>query len=105
MYEKAGLNAHDTAYVECHGTGTQAGDFREAKAVSDAFCRERTTDNPVYVGSVKTNIGHLEGCAGIAGLVKGILTIENGVIPKHLNFEAPGNPSIDFNGWKVKVRK
>lgn len=59
----------------------------------------------IVVGSVKTNIGHLEGCAGIAGLVKGILAIENGMIPQHLNFEAPGNPAIDFNGWKVKARK
>ncbi|KAF3064875.1 Lovastatin diketide synthase LovF [Daldinia childiae] len=103
VYKKAGLPVDNTAYVECHGTGTQAGDWRELKAISDAFCAERSFDNPIYVGSVKTNIGHLEGCAGIAGLVKGILTIENGMIPQHLNFEAPGNPAIDFNGWKVKV--
>ncbi|KAI1462907.1 ketoacyl-synt-domain-containing protein [Daldinia caldariorum] len=103
VYKRAGLLVDDTAYVECHGTGTQAGDWRELKAISDAFCPERNSADPLYVGSVKTNIGHLEGCAGIAGLVKGILTIENGMIPKHLNFEAPGNPAIDFNGWKVKV--
>ncbi|KAG4223194.1 hypothetical protein PC116_g28335 [Phytophthora cactorum] len=105
VYKRAGLPVDNTAYVECHGTGTQAGDWRELKAISDAFCSERSSDEPIYVGSVKTNIGHLEGCAGIAGLVKGILTIENGMIPKHLNFEAPGNPAIDFNGWKVKVKK
>lgn len=67
------------------------------------MCEGRNTDNPIYVGSVKTNIGHLEGCAGIAGLIKGILTIEHGVIPKHINFEEPGNPAIDFKGLKVKV--
>lgn len=72
--------------------------------MSDAFCPGRSSDNPIYVGSVKTNIGHLEGCAGVAGIIKGILTVENGVIPKHLNFEAPGNPDIDFDAWKVKVR-
>lgn len=104
VYRRAGLSVNDTAYVECHGTGTQAGDWRELKAVSDAFCPPRSLDNPIYVGSVKTNIGHLEGCAGVAGLIKGILTVENGVIPKHLNFESPGNPDIDFDGWKVKVR-
>ncbi|KAI1374887.1 ketoacyl-synt-domain-containing protein [Hypoxylon crocopeplum] len=103
LYEKAGIPVQSTAYVECHGTGTQAGDWRELRAVSSAFCEQRTSDNPIYVGSVKTNIGHLEGCAGIAGVIKGILTIENGVIPKHLNFEAPGNPAIDFDGWKIKV--
>ncbi|KAI0379176.1 ketoacyl-synt-domain-containing protein [Hypomontagnella monticulosa] len=103
VYRRAGLSVNDTAYVECHGTGTQAGDWRELKAVSDAFCPPRSLDNPIYVGSVKTNIGHLEGCAGVAGLIKGILTVENGVIPKHLNFESPGNPDIDFDGWKVKV--
>lgn len=104
VYEKSKLTVEETSYVECHGTGTQAGDWRELKAISDAFCGSRTHDNPIYVGSVKTNIGHLEGCAGIAGLIKGILTIENGMIPKHLNFEPPGNPFIDFEGWKVKVR-
>lgn len=103
VYKKAGLSVDKTAYVECHGTGTQAGDCRELKAVSDALCTERAAAEPIYVGSVKTNIGHLEGCAGIAGMIKAILAIENGMIPKHLNFEAPGNPAIDFQGWKVKV--
>ncbi|KAI0096685.1 ketoacyl-synt-domain-containing protein [Hypoxylon sp. NC0597] len=103
VYKRAGLSVDSTAYVECHGTGTQAGDFRELKAISDGFCAQRTSANPIYVGSIKTNIGHLEGCAGIAGLIKGILTIENGVIPKHLNFNLPGNPAIKFDDWKVKV--
>ncbi|KAI1779417.1 ketoacyl-synt-domain-containing protein [Hypoxylon cercidicola] len=103
VYKRAGLSVDKTAYVECHGTGTQAGDWRELKAISDALCAERDPAEPIYVGSVKANIGHLEGCAGIAGLIKGILAIENGMIPKQLNFEAPGNPAIDFQGWKVKV--
>ncbi|KAI0007048.1 ketoacyl-synt-domain-containing protein [Xylariaceae sp. FL0662B] len=103
VYEKSKLAVEETSYVECHGTGTQAGDWRELKAVSDAFCGQRAHDNPIYVGSVKTNIGHLEGCAGVAGLIKGVLTIENGMIPRHLNFEPPGNPSINFKDWKVKV--
>ncbi|KAI0835530.1 ketoacyl-synt-domain-containing protein [Hypoxylon sp. FL0890] len=103
VYKRAGLSVDKTAYVECHGTGTQAGDFRELKAISDGFCEQRTSANPIYVGSIKTNIGHLEGCAGIAGLIKGVLTIEKGMIPKHLNFELPGNPAIKFEDWKVKV--
>ncbi|KAI0886112.1 ketoacyl-synt-domain-containing protein [Annulohypoxylon maeteangense] len=103
VYKRAGLPVSGTAYVECHGTGTQAGDVREVKAISDAFCGDRTSNNPIYVGSIKTNIGHLEGCAGIAGLIKGVLTIEQGIIPRHLNFELPGNPAIKFDDWKVKV--
>ncbi|KAH8662215.1 hypothetical protein BX600DRAFT_414262 [Xylariales sp. PMI_506] len=102
-YKRAGLETDKTAFVECHGTGTQAGDSRELKAVSTGLCQERAVDNPMYVGSVKTNIGHLEGCAGIAGLIKGVLTVERGVIPKHINFEAPGNPNINFEDLKVKV--
>ncbi|KAK7757632.1 Type I Iterative PKS [Diatrype stigma] len=102
VYERAGLDVDKTAFVECHGTGTKAGDWREVKAISDALCADREKDNPIYIGSIKTNLGHLEGCAGIAGLIKGVLAIENGYIPKHLNFETP-NPDIDFEGSRVKV--
>ncbi|KAI1759105.1 ketoacyl-synt-domain-containing protein [Hypoxylon sp. FL1150] len=102
VYEKSGLTVDKTAYVECHGTGTKAGDWRELKAVSDALSAGRSVDEPLYVGSVKTNIGHLEGCAGIAGLIKGVLAVEHGMIPKHLNFETP-NPEIDLRGWKVQI--
>jgi acyl transferase domain-containing protein len=88
--------------VECHGTGTKAGDSREVQAVSESFGKGRTEDNPIYVGSVKTNIGHLEGCAGVAGLIKTVLTVENGLIPQHTNFKDP-NPEIDFDSAHIKV--
>lgn len=104
LYQRTGLDPTRTAFVECHGTGTQAGDTRELMAISNSLCETRAAENPIIVGSIKTNIGHLEGGAGIAGLVKGILAVENGIIPKHINFEAPGNPAINFEGWKVKVR-
>ncbi|KAK8851669.1 ketoacyl-synt-domain-containing protein [Apiospora arundinis] len=103
VYERAGLTPDQTAFVECHGTGTPAGDHRELQAVSEALCQQRPTDDPMYVGSIKTNLGHLEGCAGIAGVIKSILTIEHGIIPKHLNFEAPGSHRINFAEWKIKV--
>ncbi|KAK9424108.1 hypothetical protein SUNI508_03596 [Seiridium unicorne] len=102
IYECVGIDPAKTMFVECHGTGTQAGDVRELKAISRSICLNRAKDNPVYVGSIKTNIGHLEGAAGVAGLIKGILTVENGVIPKHVNFETR-NPAIHFHDWKVKV--
>lgn len=103
VYESAGLDFNQTAYVECHGTGTQAGDWRELKAISESLGSVRSTENPIIVGSVKPNIGHLEGAAGIAGLIKGVLVLEHGKIPPNINFET-GNPDIDFDGWKVKVK-
>ncbi|KAF4462213.1 polyketide synthase [Fusarium albosuccineum] len=102
IYESVGLDFNQTAYVECHGTGTQAGDWRELKAISESLASVRAVDNPILVGSIKPNIGHLEGAAGVAGLIKGVLTLEHGKIPPNINFDK-GNPDIDFEGWKVKV--
>lgn len=102
MYASAGLDWSQTGYIECHGTGTQAGDCQELQAISKTIASVRSADNPLIVGSVKTNIGHLEGAAGIAGLIKGILALERGRIPPNINFEI-GNPNIDFENWKVKV--
>jgi acyl transferase domain-containing protein len=102
-YKDAGLDFDNTAYVECHGTGTQAGDWRELKAISETLSRKRSARNPVIVGSIKPNIGHLEGAAGVAGLIKGVLVLEKGIIPPNALFETP-NPNIDFDGWSVKVR-
>lgn len=102
VYDSAGLDFNQTGYVECHGTGTQAGDWRELKAISESLGSERAIDNPIVVGSVKPNIGHLEGAAGVAGLIKGVLTLEHGKIPPNINFEK-GNPNIDFEGWRVRV--
>lgn len=101
-YKMAGLGYDRTAYFEAHGTGTQAGDPTELRAISDTFAQTRDSKNPMYVGSVKPNIGHLEGCAGVAGFVKGVLMLENGQIPQNLYFEKV-NPNIDLDGWKIKV--
>jgi acyl transferase domain-containing protein len=102
LYTSVGLSFDQTAYVECHGTGTQAGDWRELKAVSETLAQGRPIDQPIIVGSLKPNIGHLEGAAGVAGLIKGVLVLEHGKIPPNINFEH-GNPSINFHEWKVKV--
>ncbi|KAF4450830.1 putative polyketide synthase [Fusarium austroafricanum] len=102
VYESAGLDFNQTAYVECHGTGTKAGDWRELKAISESLGTVRDIDNPIVVGSIKPNIGHLEGAAGIAGLIKGVLALEHAKIPPNINFEQ-ANPDIDFKKWKVKV--
>lgn len=104
VYEAAGLGYGRTAYFEAHGTGTQAGDPTELGAISETFAETRNSEDPIFVGSVKTNIGHLEGCAGIAGLVKGVLMLENGLIPPNLYFEK-ANPKIDLDAWKIKVSR
>ena len=88
--------------MECHGTGTQAGDWRELKAISETVSQGRSSDHPVVVGSLKPNIGHLEGAAGVAGMIKGILVLEHGKIPPQANYDTP-NPDMDLQGWRVKV--
>lgn len=100
VYADAGADSRDTQYFEAHGTGTAAGDPREAKAIGNFFAPGRTT--PLIVGSVKSNIGHLEGASGLAGIIKATLALEHGKIPPNMHF-VKGNPNIDFNGLKIKV--
>ncbi|MFJ5807561.1 amino acid adenylation domain-containing protein, partial [Streptomyces sp. NPDC093093] len=91
----SGRTAADIGYIEAHGTGTQLGDLIELEALH-AVLGGPTGRQPVAVGSVKTNIGHLEPAAGIAGLIKTILTLQAGHIPPSLNFSTP-NTSFDFD--------
>ena len=99
---RAGIQAADVHYVEAHGTGTPLGDPIEAHALGTVFGRERAGDQPLLIGSVKTNIGHLEGASGIAGLIKLILALHHRQIPPSLNFETP-NPHIDFGASNLRV--
>lgn len=92
-YQQAGVAPAETGYVEAHGTGTQAGDPLEARAILATIGSDRETE--LYVGSVKTNIGHLEGAAGVAGVIKASLVVERGVIPPNLWFETL-NPAIEL---------
>ncbi|TGJ82080.1 hypothetical protein E0Z10_g6692 [Xylaria hypoxylon] len=102
-YDGAGLNYADTQYFEAHGTGTPVGDPLELRALANTFgTTKRNTEQPLYVGSVKTNIGHLEGCAGLAGLLKTILSLENGVILPNLNYKHP-NPKLRLDDWHIKI--
>jgi len=96
----AGLHSGQIQYVEAHGTGTEIGDPVEARALGEIFAERR--DRPVSVGSVKTNIGHAGGAAGIAGLLKTVLAIENGVIPPSLNYST-ANPDIDLESLGLLV--
>nr|ALQ32981.1 putative polyketide synthase [Fusarium sp. NRRL 25184] len=102
VYQEAGLNPANTPYVEAHGTGTQAGDREEIASISKVFCEESGRTNDLYVGSVKTNIGHLEATSGIAGLLKSILILKHGEIPANLNFIKP-KPSLKLYEKKIKI--
>ncbi|GEP43695.1 type I polyketide synthase [Brevifollis gellanilyticus] len=96
----AGIKPSEIGYVEAHGTGTAVGDPIEAHALAEALCEGRA--EPLSVGSVKTNLGHLETASGVAGLVKAALVLKHGRIPANLHFENP-NPHIDFEALKLKV--
>lgn len=102
LYQTLGLDPHDTHYVEAHGTGTRAGDPVEIEAIANVLCEGRPTDRPLLVGSVKTQIGHCEGAAGLAGLVKVALSLKHGLIPGNLHFEEP-NPNIAWDRMALKV--
>ncbi|ORY08585.1 hypothetical protein BCR34DRAFT_603445 [Clohesyomyces aquaticus] len=93
-YSRNGLNMSKTTFVEAHGTGTPVGDPLEAKAIASAFSGERSKDQPLYVGAVKSNIGHLEGTAGLAGIIKTILVLEKGIMPPNTWFKDV-NPEIN----------
>ena len=98
----AGIDPSQIGFVEAHGTGTAVGDPIEAHALAEALCAERLAAAPLAIGSVKTNLGHLETAAGVAGLVKAALVLKHGQIPASLHFEKP-NPHIDFTALKLRV--
>ena len=98
----AGLSPSEVDYLEAHGTGTTVGDPIELNAAVAVYGRGREADHPLLVGSVKTNVGHLEAAAGVAGLIKAAMVVKSGVIPKHLHFRDP-NPSLDWERLPVRV--
>ncbi|MFC0071688.1 type I polyketide synthase, partial [Umezawaea endophytica] len=104
-YGKSGVAVDDVQYVELHGTGTPIGDPIEAAALGGALGCGRAADARLRIGSVKTNIGHLESAAGIAGLIKVLLSIRHRKLPASLNFEAPApRLSLVWLGLEVQRR-
>ncbi|MGB7435021.1 MAG: type I polyketide synthase, partial [Candidatus Acidiferrum sp.] len=100
----AGLNADEVSYVETHGTGTNLGDPIEIAALSKAFRRTTQRKQFCAIGSVKTNLGHLDAAAGVAGLIKVILALEHRTLPPSLNFKH-ANPEIDFSNSPFYVQQ
>ena len=101
-YRVAGISPAKVGYVEAHGTATPLGDSIEMNALGAVLCAGRSPDKPCLVGSVKTNFGHLEAAAGIAGLIKAALVTHYGLIPPNLHFHNP-NPLIDFKRYALRV--
>ncbi|KAI9692404.1 MAG: Type I Iterative PKS [Bathelium mastoideum] len=93
-YRKANLDMETTRFCEAHGTGTVVGDPIEANAIGNAFRSSRNAAEPMHIGAVKSNLGHLEGASGIAGIIKVIMVLEKGIIPPNTNFDIL-NPGID----------
>ncbi|KPM37670.1 Lovastatin diketide synthase LovF [Neonectria ditissima] len=102
VYKNAGLDPADTSYVEAHGTGTQAGDNAEISSIAEVFCPGGQREDGLYVGSIKSNIGHLEASSGVAGLLKAILILKHGAIPPNIDFIKP-KPTLHLEERKIKI--
>ncbi|MCM0593867.1 MAG: beta-ketoacyl synthase N-terminal-like domain-containing protein [Gloeotrichia echinulata DEX184] len=99
---KAGVKPNQISYVETHGTGTSLGDPIEVNSLKTVLMEDRELNQPCWIGSVKTNIGHLEAAAGIAGLIKVVLSLEHGEIPPHLHLQQL-NPYIQLEQTTIKI--
>ena len=102
VYESAGLDPTDTRCVEAHGTGTTVGDPLEAAAFAATIGKNASSEDPVFIGSAKSNFGHLEGVSGIVSIIKAAMMLENQVILPSANFQKP-NPKIISLGQNLKV--
>lgn len=98
---QAGVKPDDIAYIEAHGTGTAVGDPIETAAIGEAIGKRRENGEPLFIGSVKSNLGHLEPASGMAGLIKTVLCLKQRALPPSLHLNTP-NPHIDFEGLRLK---
>jgi acyl transferase domain-containing protein/acyl carrier protein len=99
---RAGVDPTEVGYVEAHGTGTPVGDPIELRALASALTSDRQATKPLLIGSVKTNIGHLEASAGVAGLIKAALVVKHGYIPANLHLQTPTR-HVSLSELKVDI--
>ncbi len=102
VYSRAGIKAAEIDYIEAHGTGTPVGDPLEAQAIGEALGVHRPTDRPLPIGSIKSNLGHLESAAGAAGMVKALTCLQHRTIPATIGITSL-NPAIPFNDLNLEV--
>lgn len=101
-YEQAGISPADIDYLEAHGTGTAVGDPIETRAIGAALAQHRGKDAPLPIGSVKSNLGHLEAASGVAGLVKALYVLRHRMVPATIGIKTL-NPKIQFREWNLDV--
>ncbi len=101
-YTQAGIDPATIDYIEAHGTGTAVGDPIETRALGDALGTRRPKASPLLIGSVKSNLGHLEAASGVAGLVKALYCIQHRMVPATIGLDKP-NPNILFDEWNIEV--
>src|SRR5580692_572653 len=101
-YRDAGISPSEIDYIEAHGTGTAVGDPIETRALGDALGQHRSKSQPLPIGSVKGNVGHLEAASGVAGLLKALHCLRHRIVPAHIGMDTP-NPHIAFNDWNLEV--
>ncbi|MBG86586.1 MAG: hypothetical protein CMO80_06765 [Verrucomicrobiales bacterium] len=99
---QAGIEAKDVHYVEAHGTGTELGDPVELNALAEVFSKSHSAERPLRIGSLKTNLGHMEAAAGIGGLLKVVLALQHKTLPKHLHFDTP-SPHVPWDQMPLRV--
>ena len=102
VYASAGLDPAECGFSECHGTGTKVGDPIEVNAIREALGQGRTPKNPLFIGSVKSNVGHLEGASGIVSIIKAAMMLEKKMLLPNANFEK-ANPNINLEQYNMKV--
>lgn len=102
VYQRAGILPDEISYIEAHGTGTQVGDPIETAALAEVLGQRRSSGSPLPIGSVKSNIGHLEAASGMAGLVKSLLILKHRVIPPTIHLKRV-NPKIPLQDWGLSV--
>ncbi len=103
-YADAGIDPADIDYIEAHGTGTAVGDPIETRALGDALAKFRPKDRPLLIGSVKSNLGHLEAASGVAGLVKALYCVQHREVPATIHVDTP-NPNIPFDEWNLRIAR
>lgn len=103
LFQNLPFKPSDVQYVEAHGTGTKAGDKVEINTIRNVFCEDRDSQNPVFVGATKPNIGHSEAASGTAGLIKTVMAMEKGFIPPNILLEN-FKPGLEPDERYMKVR-